>query len=145
MSLPSDTFLPPHYCPSKRFVFHEGKTHLASLLTSNYSTWLGGLKLYLKNIEKEYVLTMPLAEITEATPLAEMYAYFNHIDDSFKVRRLMMISIPTEFQEMFKDDGVFEIYRKLSEMFADCLSQHNLDFMDNPNDGECIQCARWAI
>ena len=103
---------------------------------------MGGLKLYLKNIEKEYALTTPLLEITEATPLVEMDAYFNHFDDSFKVRKLVMISMPTEFQEMFKDDGVFKIYQKFSEMFVGCLSQRDLDFMDNPNEVAYIQCAR---
>ncbi|KAL4582846.1 hypothetical protein LXL04_007407 [Taraxacum kok-saghyz] len=92
----------------------------------------------LENIENEYVLTTPLPEIIEATPLEEMDAYFDHLDDSFKVRRLVM---PIKFQEMFKDDGAFEIYQKLSEMFVGCLSQRDLDFMYNPNEVACIQCA----
>ena len=73
-----------------------------------------------------------------------MDAYFDHLDDSFKVRKLMMISMPIEFQEILKDDGVFEIYQKLSEMFAGCLCQHDLDFMDDPNEVTCIHCTQWG-
>ena len=144
MSLPNHTLLPPHSPPSKRFVSHEGRARLGNILISNYPTWLGGLKLFLKSIGKEYVFTTPLPEITEASPLAEKDAYVDHLYDSFRARKLMMVSMPAEFREMFEDDGVFDIYQKLSKMFSGCLSQHDLDFLDDPNGVECIHCTQWG-
>ena len=56
----------------------------------------------------------------------------------------MISSMPIELQDMFKEDWAFEIYQKFSKMFAGCLSQHDLDFMDDPNEVECIHYTRWG-
>ena len=145
MSSPSDTFLPPHPPHSNRLGVLKSQQKLARLVTKEtYTYWLGGLKLYLKNMDLEYVLTTPIPEVTEESPSAEMDAFFEHLNDSIKVTTLMISSMPIELQDMFKEDWAFNIYQKLREMFDGCLSQHDLDFMDDPNEVECIHCTRWG-
>ena len=56
----------------------------------------------------------------------------------------MISSMSIELQDMFKEDWTFEIFQRRSEMFAGCLSQYDLDFMDDPNEVACIHCTQWG-
>ncbi|KAL4590076.1 hypothetical protein LXL04_002995 [Taraxacum kok-saghyz] len=73
-----------------------------------------------------------------------MDVFFKHLNNSIKVTTLMISSMLIELQDMFKEDWAFELYQKLSKMFASCLSQHDMDFMDDPNEVEYIYCTRWG-